>query len=408
MLRVFNTLSRKKEAFVPLKGRRVGLYACGPSVYQQPHVGNYRTYVFEDVFKRFLEWKGYRVKHVQNITDVENKAIIEARIRRKTLKQLTAHYAKVFSSETRALNIIPADFTPKATDNIPEIAEFVCELRRNGFAYELNGDWYYAISRFPKYGMLSRLKVKPHCKPVGFDDYYKWQAGDFVLWRHCRKADRGACWDSPLGRGRPGWSIECSAIGRKYLGDRYDVKMGGVDNVFAHHENEIAQSWGVSRKVFAKYFIHVKHLLVDGVKMSKSLGNIVCLDDARARGIEPLALRLLYLTSHYRRRLNFTWKRAKEAQSRLDGCRECVKKLKKTGKAGAASRETLAAVKTAREGFVKAMEDDLDTPRALESACGLVFWSLEKTGKGGFSGGDARAVRDALADFDRVLGLGLF
>jgi cysteinyl-tRNA synthetase len=409
MLKVFNTLSRKKEAFKPLHGNSVGMYTCGPSVYQLPHIGNYRTYAFEDSFKRYLEWKGFRVRHVMNVTDVENKAVAEARRLGVPLKKLTASCAREFFSGLKKLNALPPDATPRATDFITDISRFVEELSQKGFAYERGGDWYFDVSRFPRYGMLSRLRRRPpKGRRVSFDDYYKWQAGDFILWRRCRKRDGGNCWNTPLGRGRPGWSIECSAIARRFLGERFDVKMGGVDNIFAHHENEIAQSFGVSGKLFAKYFIHCKHLLINGRKMSKSLGNVVTLEDAEKKGVEPPALRMLYLQTHYRRRLDFTWRKAARAQKRLNECRRCVAELKKACvRGGGASPAAGRQAGKAREAFEAAMDDDLHTEKALAAACGLVDWALAKTKKGALSGTDAKQVLGALEDFDRVLGLGM-
>ena len=406
MLRVFNTLGRRKERFRPLRGKAVGIYTCGPSVYQRPHIGNYRTYVFEDVFKRYLLWKGCRVKHIMNLTDVENKAIAEARRQRKSLKELTSHYSRIFFSDVRKLNIIPADFYPRATETIPGIAALVARLAKRGFAYEVGGDWYFDVSKFRKYGMLSRMRRRPgKGRRISFDDYYKWQAGDFILWRRWRKPDGGVYWNTRIGKGRPGWSIECTAMGRKFLGDRFDVKMGGADNIFCHHENEIAQGWGASGKIFAKYFIHVKHLLINGKKMSKSLGNAVYLDDLERRGIEPGALRLFYLTAHYRRRMSFTWEKAKRAQESFGECRACVRKLKAARKAGEARKEVYAAVGKARRNFERAMDDDFQTQKAHDAACALVRFA---NGRKRLRKSEAALALSAMRDFDRVFGLGLF
>ncbi len=405
-MRVFNTLSRRKEEFRPLRGKAVGIYTCGPSVYQRPHIGNYRTYVFEDVFKRYLIWKGYHARHVMNLTDVENKAIAEARRQGKSLKELTSHYSRIFFSDIKKLDILPADFYPRASGTIPEIAGLVALLAKKGYAYEVGGDWYFDISKFRRYGMLSGLGHKiGKGRRISFDDYYKWQAGDFILWRRWREADGKAFWNTRLGKGRPGWSIECTAMGRKFLGDRFDVKMGGVDNIFCHHENEIAQGWGASGRIFAKYFIHVKHLLINGRKMSKSLGNAIYLDDLGRRGIEPGALRLFYLTAHYRRRISFTWEKAKKAQERFGECRKCVGKLKAAKESGEAGKEARAAVEKARRSFEKAMDDDFQTQKAHDTACALVKFA---NGRDGLRKSEAALVLSAMRDFDRVFGLGLF
>lgn len=406
MLRVFNTLTRKREVFKPLRGKHVGIYTCGPSVYQRPHIGNCRTYVFEDIFKRYLLWKGYKVRHVMNITDVENKAVAEARKERKSLKELTSHYTRVFFSDMKKLNILSADFYPRATENIPEIVALVKKLADGGFAYEVDGDWFYDVAKFRRYGRLSRLKCKIRGgRRIAFDDYYEWQAGDFILWRRWRKADGRVFWKTRLGRGRPGWSIECTAMGTKFLGERFDVKMGGVDNIFCHHENEIAQAWGVTGKVFAKYFIHVKHLLINGRKMSKSLGNVVYLDDLERCGIEPAALRLFYLTAHYRRRLNFSWERLQKAQETLERCRRMTERLEAAEGAGPVGRTVAAAVEKSRKDFETAMDDDLQTQKALEAACDLAEFALKIKR---LNKAEAAAITSTVRDFDQVLGLGPF
>lgn len=406
MLHVFNTLSRRKEPFKPLRGKLVGIYTCGPSVYQRPHIGNYRTYVFEDVFKRYLLRKGYRARHVMNITDVENKAIAAARKEGKGLGMLTSHYARAFFADIKKLNMLPADAYPKASETIPEIAALVKLLARNGYAYEAGGDWFYDVSKFRGYGRLSRLKHRiAEGRRISFDDYYKWQAGDFILWRRWRKADGKAFWNTLIGKGRPGWSIECTAMGRKFLGERFDVKMGGIDNIFCHHENEIAQGWGASGKIFAKYFIHVKHLLIGGRKMSKSLGNVVRLGDLEKRGVEPLALRLFYLTAHYRRRINFTWEKVRKAQDTLGKCRACVARLKAAKAGGGVGGDVRAAVAKAKGEFEKSMDDDLQTGKALDAACGLVEFAL---GKESLGRSEAQAILAAMRDFDRAFGMGLF
>jgi cysteinyl-tRNA synthetase len=282
----------------------------------------------------------------------------------------------------------------------------VKRLARKGFAYALDGDWFFDISKFRGYGRLSGMRRKPgKGRRISFDDYGKWQAADFILWRRWRKADGKVFWRTALGRGRPGWSIECTAMGAKFLGGRFDVKMGGVDNIFCHHENEIAQAWGVTGKVFAKYFIHVKHLLINGRKMSKSLGNVVHIGDLRRHGAEPMALRLFYLTAHYRRRISFTWKKIRKAQATLGRCRACVAKLKAAAGEGPAGRDVKAAAAKARAGFVKAMDDDLQTGKALDAACGLVDFAA---GRKGLKRAEARLILAVMRDFDRTFGMGLF
>src|SRR3990167_6437832 len=285
-LKFYNALTRKKQIFRPLHNKRVGLYTCGPTVYNYAHIGNWRTYVFEDVLKRTLKYNGCKVKHVMNITDVEDKIIRGAKKTGKEIYEFTEPYEKAFYTDLKKLNIEKAHRYPKAPAHIPEMIKIISALLKKGLAYKTAGSGYFDISKFKKYGRLSGVKsreLKAGTR-VDADEYTKEEAEDFVLWK---KAEAGEpWWRAPFGEGRPGWHIECSAMSMKYLGKTFDIHAGAVDLIFPHHENEIAQSEGASGKKFVNYFIEGEHLLVDGKKMSKSLGNIFNLRDVESKGFD--------------------------------------------------------------------------------------------------------------------------
>src|SRR3989344_361800 len=306
-IKLYNILSRKKEIFKPLKNKKAGLYTCGPTVYNPAHIGNLRTYIFEDVLKKILIYNGYGIKHVMNITDVEDKIIKKAQTEGKTLKETTGPFVKIFFEDIKKMNILKADAYPRATETIKEITRLIAVLLKNGYAYKgSDGSIYFDISKFKNYGLLSGLKTKKRKRDgrISADEYGKKEAVDFALWKAARPKEPS--WPSPFGNGRPGWHIECSAMSMKYLGERFDIHCGAVDLIFPHHENEIAQSEAATGKKFVNYWIEGEHLLANGRKMSKSLGNFYTLRDIEKRGFNPLSFRYLILTSHYRSQLNFT------------------------------------------------------------------------------------------------------
>ncbi|MDP3004405.1 MAG: cysteine--tRNA ligase, partial [Candidatus Azambacteria bacterium] len=316
-LKLYNILTRKKQLFKPLKDKIAGLYACGPTVYNYAHIGNLRTYIFEDILKRALEFNGYEVKYVMNITDVEDKIIRDSKKSKKNILDFVKPYEKAFFEDLKKLNIEKAYKYPKATRHIKEMIKIISALLKKGLAYKVDNSIYFDIFKFKSYGKLSGLKsreLKVGAR-VDVDEYGKADAEDFVLWK-AAKADEPS-WGAPFGKGRPGWHIECSAMSMKYLGETFDIHAGAVDLIFPHHENEIAQSEGATGKPFVKYFIEGEHLLVDSKKMSKSLGNIFNLRDLEAKKFDPLAFRYLVLTAHYRSKLNFTWKSLEAAQNAL-------------------------------------------------------------------------------------------
>ncbi len=409
----YNFLTRRKERFKPIKSGRVGLYTCGPTVYDYVHIGNLRTYVFEDILRRALEFSGYKVKQVTNLTDIDDKIIKRANEEKTDYKSIGSKYSKLFFDDLKKLNIKKADVYPKATDYIGEMLKLVGKLDKKGYAYKgEDGSIYYRISQFKNYGKLSKLK-KREIKigaMTSSDEYKKEEAQDFVLWK--AKKPKEPFWPSVYGDGRPGWHIECSAMSMKNLGEQFDIHAGAVDLVFPHHENEIAQSEGATGKKFVNFFLEGEHLLINGQKMSKSLHNIYRLADLEKRGLDPLAFRYLILSTHYRAKLNFTWESVNAAQNALRNLHLSVLRvaaetgLKKENhpenKADRVRRsvsygESGKIAYKAGELFKKAIDDDLGTPAALSMA-----WEVINNGK--ISPKDKMKM---ILKFDEVLGLGL-
>src|SRR3989344_141340 len=306
VLKLYNTLTRKKEAFMPLVDGEVRIYSCGPTVYDYAHIGNFRAYVCWDILKRYLKFKGLGVVQVMNITDVDDKTIKGATAKKIPLNQFTAEYTAAFFEDLAKLNIEPANIFPKATEHIKEMIDLIEKLKAGKHTYERDGSVYYRISTFKNYGKLSKVKIedtKDNAR-VDNDEYDKESAKDFVLWKG-KKEDEPS-WDSPFGPGRPGWHIECSAMAMKYLGPHIDIHAGGIDLIFPHHENEIAQSEAATGEPFVSTWMHNEYLFVEGKKMSKSLGNFYTLRDVLRDGHKPMAIRYLLLSAHYRTPLNFT------------------------------------------------------------------------------------------------------
>lgn len=401
MLKFFNVLTRKKESFKPIRKDWVGLYTCGPTVYNYAHIGNLRTYIFEDILRRTLEYAGYRVRHVMNITDVDDKIIRDATAAGKIIEDFVKPYEAAFFDDLTTLNIQPAWKYPKATEHIPEMIVLIKKLLTKRLAYEADGSIYFAISQFKQYGQLSRLNrrgMKAGAR-VDADEYNKQDAEDFVLWKG--KKDNEPSWQAPFGQGRPGWHIECSAMSMKYLGTTFDIHAGGIDLIFPHHENEIAQSQGATGKPFVRFFMEGEHLLVNGEKMSKSLGNVFTLRDFEKRTINPLAFRYLTLTSHYRSKLNFTWESLEGAQRSLEKLYDVVRVLKLQNSKQIVLKKRLA-LKSYQKKFETALADDLNTPKAMAVIWGMIH-AYHKTSERY----DAQELLNWLYDADRVLGFGL-
>jgi len=365
-LRFYNTLSRRKERFQPLEPGTVKLYTCGPTVYDQAHIGNFRTFLFEDVLKRHLLLRGFNVIHVMNITDVDDKTIRRSIEQNVSLKALTDIHTKRFFADLENLRILPADYYPRATDYIEDMQATIQQLIRNGVAYETeDGSVYFSIAAYPDYGKLAHLKPNEmqSGERVQSDDYTKDNPMDFVLWKSWKPEDGPVKWESPWGPGRPGWHIECSVMSTKILGDEFDIHCGGVDNIFPHHENEIAQAVCATGSTFARYWIHAEHLMVDGGKMSKSLGNFYRLSDLTDKGYHPAVIRYMLLNSHYRSKLNFSLSKYEESRSALERITALRDRLMDR-QPDFAKPENVVITDTG-ESILTAMDDDLDVPGAL-------------------------------------------
>ena len=363
------------EEFRPLCEGEVKMYTCGPTVYDYAHIGNFRAFVFEDLLRRFLEFKGFKVKHVMNITDVDDKTIAGARREGKTLPVFTTHYTVEFDKDVETLNILPANIRPLATDHIEgdplkfpkRILNFIQTLEDKGCAYESDGSVYYRVSRFPGYGRLSKKNLDKNMTGarVDVDEYDKEQGADFALWKKAKEGEPS--WDSPWGPGRPGWHIECSAMSMEYLGETFDIHAGGEDLIFPHHENEIAQSEALTGKPFVRYWLHCKHLLVNGKKMSKSEGNFYTLRDLLAKGCDPMAVRYALISAPYRSPLNFTLEGLTAAKESLKRIRDFLADRVRSAPAGepASGRKIAALVDRTEREFVGALENDLNSSQAL-------------------------------------------
>ncbi|MEM3378666.1 MAG: cysteine--tRNA ligase [Candidatus Bathyarchaeia archaeon] len=365
----FNTLTRRKETFKPIEPGKVRMYTCGPTVYDYAHIGNFRAFLFEDLLKRWLEYRGFAVTHVMNITDVDDKTIRGAQRQQIPLAKYTEYYINAFFEDIKALNIKPANYYPRATEHIPEMVALIQTLLQKGYAYKApDNSIYYAIRKFKDYGKLSRIKIEElkEGARVKTDEYEKEEAHDFALWKAWTPEDGDVFWETSLGKGRPGWHIECSAMSMRYLGETFDIHCGGVDNIFPHHENEIAQSEAVTGKKFVNYWLHNEHLLVDGKKMSKKLGNFYTLRDLLKRGFDPIAIRFLLMSTHYRAQLNFTFEGLNAAHAAVERLRNFLRRLHDAdGKASGGKVARLISEAQAR--FIEAMDDDLNISVALSA-----------------------------------------
>lgn len=390
MLKLYNYLSRKVEEFKPISGRNVGMYTCGPTVYDYVHIGNWRTFVFEDILKRVLKSNGLDVVHVMNITDIDDKIIKKADEEKVDFKVITNKYEKSFNEDLSKLNIIPADYYPKATEHIDHMVTLIEKLLDMGFAYKAEDGVYFSVEKFEKYGKLSGLEKRQLKKGarVNEDQYDKENWSDFALWKfHQPRSSPGLepSWKAPFGKGRPGWHIECSEMSTDILGEHFDIHCGGVDLLFPHHENEIAQSEASTGKKFVDYWLEGEHLLVEGQKMSKSLGNIYTLADIAKKGFDPLAFRYLVLTAHYRSKLNFTWESLEGAQNALNNLRGEIA-MWDDPKIGCSEFEG---------NFKEAINDDLDMPKAIAN-----MWEMVK------SDYPTSAKHQSVLVMDKVFGLG--
>ncbi|MBI1977484.1 MAG: cysteine--tRNA ligase [Candidatus Omnitrophica bacterium] len=382
MIKFFNTFSAKLEEFKSLAEGQVKMYTCGPTVYDDAHIGNFRAFVFEDLLRRFLEYKGFKVIHVMNVTDVDDKTIaganknVEARSPRpmggetsplQRLHEFTQKYIDAFNEDLKILNILPPTKQPHATLHVPIMIDLIQKLIEKKAAYVSDGSVYYRVDSFKNYGKLSKKDLEKNIKGarVDLDEYEKEEGSDFALWKKAREGE--PTWDSPWGLGRPGWHIECSAMSMKYLGETFDIHAGGEDLIFPHHENEIAQSEGATGKQFVRFWLHCKHLLVNGEKMSKSKGNYFTLRDLLQRGYDPIAIRYALLSVHYRQQLNFTLEglgEASEVIKKLDDClNQCITQKEFQKEKTVSPLKQVLDEKLDR--IVKPLEDDLNVSAAF-------------------------------------------
>ncbi|MGC8764846.1 MAG: cysteine--tRNA ligase [Brevinematia bacterium] len=372
----YNSLTRKKEEFIPIKSDEVRMYTCGPTVYNFAHIGNLRTFIFEDLLHRWLEYRGYKVIQVMNLTDVDDKTIKNSMANNMSLKEYTDFYKKAFFEDIKTLNIKPASFYPAATEYIDEMIKVISVLLEKGYAYETSDGIYFKISAFPEYGKLAHLN-KESLKAgasgrISSDEYDKESVSDFALWKKWTPEDGEVKWNSPFGEGRPGWHIECSVMSMKLLGETIDIHCGGIDNLFPHHENEIAQSEAYTGKKFVNYWMHSVHLIVDGEKMSKSKGNFYTLRDLLSKGFSPRVIRYALISTHYRKPLNFTFDLLKQSESslkRIDDFIFALENINKTGEIDTFLKEILDGY--VRE-FENAMDDDLNISEALAAIFELI------------------------------------
>ena len=365
-----NSFTRRKEEFKPIVDGEVRMYTCGPTVYDYAHIGNFRAYVFEDLLRRYLKFKGYKVTQVMNLTDIDDKTIRDSQAAGISLKEHTARYIEAFFKDLDALRIERAEYYPAATEHIPEMVMLIKKLIDNGLAYQAEGSWYFKIDAFPDYGKLANIDksgMKAGSR-VATDEYEKESVSDFALWKAWDESDGDVFWETELGKGRPGWHIECSAMSSKYLGNHFDIHTGGIDNMFPHHENEIAQSEGANKEKFVNYWMHCEFLILEGRKMSKSLGNFYTLRDLLDKGHSSLAVRYQLLATHYRQQLNFTLDGLEQAAKALDRYNDFVTNLSDYP-GGESSGEAQGVIDKMLAEFEARMDEDLN----ISGALGAVF-----------------------------------
>jgi len=402
-LRLFNTLSGQVDELVPADREALRMYACGPTVYDYGHIGNFRTFLQIDVLRRFLKLTGVKIRHVMNITDVDDKIIRNAAAAGIPIGEYTPKYVEAFFEDLDALRVDRPEQIARATEHIPQMVDLIQKLAASGAAYKTeDGSWYFRLSAFPEYGKLSKkdLSGMEDGARVDLDEYEKDSARDFALWKAAKPGETS--WDTPIGNGRPGWHIECSAMAMNYLGDSFDLHSGGEDLMFPHHENEIAQSETVTHKPFARHWMHVRFLLVDGKKMSKSEGNFYTLRDLLLKGYKASAIRLALISVPYRHQLNFTFDSLIEASAAIDRLRTFHERVVKGSFAAGESEDIQLVVKKSRVAYMEALANDLNTAEARAPIFDLLRVSNTAIDQGKFFAGDREAVLNVLRDFDAV------
>jgi cysteinyl-tRNA synthetase len=401
----FNTLTRTKEEFKPLEDNHVRMYTCGPTVYDFAHIGNFRTFLFEDLLRRYLKFKGYKVTQVMNLTDIDDKTIKSAMAKKIPLGEFTAFYKRAFFEDIDKLGIERAEYYPEATAHIPEMVAMIKQLHEKAYAYVIDGNYYYSIAKFPEYGKLAHLDIaglKAGVR-IAADEYEKESVSDFALWKAWDENDGDIYWETEIGKGRPGWHIECSAMSMKYLGETFDIHTGGVDNMFPHHENEIAQSEGANGKKFVNFWLHSEHLLVDGIKMSKRYNNYYTLRDILDKGYAAVAVRYILMATNYRQQLNFTFDGLVSARNGLERYNDFYANLKDYS-GGQTSGEGKSIIERMLKGFEDALDDDLNISPALGEVFDFIRDINRLKAEGLLSREERDSALNAMERVDSVLG----
>jgi cysteinyl-tRNA synthetase len=406
-MKFYNTLSRKVEDFKPIEEGKAGLYSCGPTVYNYVHLGNLRAYVFVDLLKRYLRFRGYEVKHVMNITDVDDKTIRDSQKNHKSLREFTDFYEDAFRQDLASMNIVFPEVMPRATDHIQEMVELVKKLLDQGLAYRQGDSVYFKIAGSKGYGELAQLskqslKENADQRLNVKDEYDKENANDFVLWKGWKEEDGDVFWETELGKGRPGWHIECSAMSMKYLGETFDIHCGGEDLIFPHHTNEIAQSEGYSGRHFVNYWMHNAHLMIEGQKMSKSLGNFYTLRDIAEKNYLPILVRIVLMKVHYRQNLNFTFAGLDEAQAIAKKCLDTLIDLDLVVSEAQNDLDIPDLISQNEKAFMVAMDDDLNISNALAELM-IFLGEINRQGKK-INKEQAKLLKAYLFRLDGVLG----
>lgn len=411
-LKLYNTMAHKIEEFIP-GGKKsapvsdypvVTIYSCGPTVYSYAHIGNFRTFTFNDLLRRYLKYRGFKVNHAMNITDVDDKTIKGANSENISLKEYTERYTKIFLDDLRTLNIEFPEHLPKATDSIEDMIDIITRLQNKGMVYEKEGSVYFSINRFSDYGKLSGVQADQIKSGLRYDtdEYNKDDVRDFALWKGAKENEPS--WTTPFGKGRPGWHIECSAMIRRIFGDTIDIHTGGVDLIFPHHENEIAQSECAYDSKFVRYWLHAEHLLVEGSKMSKSKGNFYTLHDLLNKGYKPRAIRYLLMSAHYRKQLNFTFDGLQQANSALEKLDNLIFILEDIESSGELNPKVADLCGELLEDFNKVMDDDLNTSGALGAMFEFVREINILLAAGKLTQTDADLIIETLKELDTVFG----
>jgi cysteinyl-tRNA synthetase len=401
-IRVHNTFTAKVEPFVPQKAGVVRMYTCGPTTYDFAHIGNFRTFVFQDILRRFLKWRGFKLNHVMNLTDVDDRIIVNAAAAGVSIRDYTEKYVQAFFADCKTLSVEAPEHWIRATDHIRDMVTLIQKLQHKTYTYESGGSIYYRIAKFKDYGKLSKIDLTgiQAGARVDNDRYDKESARDFALWKAPKPGEQ--VWETSIGTGRPGWHIECSAMAMKYLGETLDIHTGGIDLAFPHHENEIAQSEAATGKQFVRYWLHAEHLLVEGEKMSKSLGNFFTLRDLFAKGYKPSALRFALASVPYRRQLNFTFEGLQQAASSVERLRTFASRLKNEKFPTGNQSDIVARIAKAADDFDGGLSDDLNTAQALAAIFDFVREANIAMDKGEFRKGDVKGAQELLSSFDQA------